>query len=885
MAATGWWLLSVLLVMGLPAAAQAATAKRVLIVHSFGNAAPPFTTHSTAFERELTEKLGEKVDLDEVSLDVARYATLDMEEALVDLMRKRQTKWQPDLVVPIGSPAGVFVASHRDRLFPAATPVIYVGMDKRRLPAGALEHNATFVGESFDLPGVVDDILQIAPETEHIAVIIGASPLEQYWKEVMRREFQPYEGRVKFTWLDDLSLEGMLQRARSLPPRSFLLMVLMMRDASGVTVNADEVLQQIHAVANAPINGMFQHQLGMGIVGGRLYQAEQEGVEAAHIAMRILRGEAASSIPPKIVGALPPRYDWRELEKWGIKHGNLPAGSTLLHRTPAAWELYRGWIIGAMTLFVTQTLLIYALVANLLRRRRGERSLAKREERVKRAADAPRLGVWELNTRTKELWASDQARALFELGQDIPRDWTTRRSRVHPEDRAAREAAIERAIQEGSTYELEYRVPLKDGTLRWLSGRGRCMPDETGRLARLIGVSMDVTGQKEAQELFRVATESSPSGTLLVDERGVIVLANAHVEELFGHRRDELLGMPIEMLLSGRPEMEAAEDRANHLTALRDRIMEGREREILARRKDGSEFPAEVGLNPVEMPSGVMTLATVVDISQRKQAEEEARRRREQIDVLGRASLLGEMTASLAHELGQPLAAILANASAGVRFIDNGDADAATLREILAAVGEDGRRAQGIIYNVRNAIKKGSALRSRVDLNKVVENVVLMLRPDAAVHLCEMHTSLAGNLPLIEADPVQMQQVLLNLVTNAFHAMRETPAAKRRVEITTALEGANAVLVSVRDHGQGISEEGQQRLFEQFYTTRKDGLGMGLPIVRSIIEAHGGKIAARNAEGGGACFLYELPVTGGSELGPVPREREDLRKYDTREGV
>src|SRR6185503_9295296 len=126
--------------------AAAAEPKRVLVVHSFGSAAPPFTTHSIAFETALTERMPGQVDLDEVSMDVARYATLDMEEALLDFMRKRQAKWQPDLVVPIGSPAGVFVAQYRDRLFPATTPIVYAGMDKRRLPPGALQQNATFIG-------------------------------------------------------------------------------------------------------------------------------------------------------------------------------------------------------------------------------------------------------------------------------------------------------------------------------------------------------------------------------------------------------------------------------------------------------------------------------------------------------------------------------------------------------------------------------------------------------------------------------------------------------------------------------------------------------------------------------------------------------------------
>ena len=176
-----------------PLCAGAAQAKRVLVVHSFGGVAPPFTIHSTAFETELVEKMGERVDLDEVSLDMARYADPDLQDALVEYLQKRQTKWQPDLVVPIGSPAGVFVAQNRQRLFPD-TPILYCGMDRRPLPPGALEENAAFVGENFDLPGFVNDILQIAPTTKNIAIVIGASPVEKYWSQSFRQAFKPFAG-------------------------------------------------------------------------------------------------------------------------------------------------------------------------------------------------------------------------------------------------------------------------------------------------------------------------------------------------------------------------------------------------------------------------------------------------------------------------------------------------------------------------------------------------------------------------------------------------------------------------------------------------------------------------------------------------------------------
>jgi PAS domain S-box-containing protein len=750
----GGWMISALVGCGLfllALPASAATPKRVLIVHSFGSAAPPFTTHSTAFETELTAKMGEPVDLDEVSLDVARYASLDMEDALVDFMRARQSVWKPDLVVPIGSPAGVFVAQYRDRLFPLSTPIVYAGMDRRRLPVGTLDRNATFVGESFDVRGWVEDILQIAPGTRNIAVVIGDSPLERVWVGIIKKEFEPFADHVSFTWLNDLPVEGILQRTKSLPPESFILHVLMMRDANGVTHNGDEVLRRIHAVANAPINGLFQHQLGMGVTGGRLYQAEAEGVEAARIAIRILRGEPATNFPPMIIPPLPPRYDWRELKKWEIDEKLLPKDSTILFRTPSVWQRHRGWLIGSVTVFFAQAVLIAALLTNLVRRRRAERSLSESETRVALAAEAARLGVWELDTTTSEMWMSDKCRELFGLAPDAPIGRNTVGERVHPEDRATRVEAIDRAIEAGGEYEIEYRVQVPDGKVRWINGRGRRMNGADGKPTRLFGVSMDITDRKEA-------------------------------------------------------------------------------------------------------------------ISARKRAEDEARRQREQIDLLGRASLLGEMTASLAHELNQPLAAIVANASAGVRFIDGGETELGALREIFYDIGSDGRRARGIIQNVRNAIKQGTSVRGRVAINSIVTNVAVMVRPDAAACSCQVQTSLTENLPLIEADPIQLQQVLVNLVTNSFHAMTETPVVDRRVEIATRLNDRGSVQITVRDYGTGVSAEMQERLFEHFYTTRSDGLGMGLAIVRSIIEVHGGQITAGNAEGGGATFDFWLPaVTNSSD--------------------
>src|SRR6185369_12971195 len=254
-------------------AADGERPRRVLMVHSFGSSAPPFTTHSTAFESTLKRELGTAVDLDEVSLDMARYVQPDMEEAFAEFLGKRMLQWQPDLVVPIGGPAGRFVAKFRDKLFPL-TPVIYSGLDRRTLPADAFANNATFVGENFDLKGLMEDILQLDPETNQVVVILGATSLERFWTATFQEAFEPFTGRVKFTWVNDFSFDQMLDLVSKLPPHSFVLLGLFMRDASGVTYNEADALVRLHAVSQAPICGLYQHQMGLGIVGGRLYQGE-----------------------------------------------------------------------------------------------------------------------------------------------------------------------------------------------------------------------------------------------------------------------------------------------------------------------------------------------------------------------------------------------------------------------------------------------------------------------------------------------------------------------------------------------------------------------------------------------------------------------------------
>jgi two-component system, LuxR family, sensor kinase FixL len=249
-----------------------------------------------------------------------------------------------------------------------------------------------------------------------------------------------------------------------------------------------------------------------------------------------------------------------------------------------------------------------------------------------------------------------------------------------------------------------------------------------------------------------------------------------------------------------------------------------------------------------------------VDISVRKQAEAEARQHREELAHLSRVAIMGEMAGSLAHELNQPLTGIVNNASAGRRFIAKGRADFPKLESLFEAIVADGRRAGEIIRGIRSMVRKGEVVRRAVNLNDVIASVLQFVRSDALGRQCALVTEPDPRLPLVEADQVQLQQVLLNLVVNAIEAMDETPVAERRVIVRSECEPDGRARVSVRDFGIGLPAKDPQRIFERFFSTKREGMGMGLAIARSIIAAHGGELAAASVQGGGACVHFSLPV-------------------------
>jgi PAS domain S-box-containing protein len=251
-------------------------------------------------------------------------------------------------------------------------------------------------------------------------------------------------------------------------------------------------------------------------------------------------------------------------------------------------------------------------------------------------------------------------------------------------------------------------------------------------------------------------------------------------------------------------------------------------------------------------------MGIAIDVTAQVKANLDLRLQREEMTRLGRVALMGELTASLAHELNQPLTAIATNAAAGKRFLARGSLDLETFEELLADVFADARRAGGIIHGIHRLVRKGDDDRQAVDLNEVILDVLRLLHSDLLGRSTTVETNLAVNLAAVSADPIHLQQVLLNLIMNSLEAMQQTPLSDRRILISTAPDDG-FIQVSVRDHGGGLPEGDLEKIFSHFFSTKPDGMGMGLTIVRSIVEAHGGELGAEKVEGG-ARFFFRLPV-------------------------
>lgn len=442
-----WWGAALLLLF----TANAATAdpKRVLLLDSFGRDFAPWSEYERTIRAELERQSPDRLDIYEASLATARFANEQEDAAFADYLHSLFKVRGLDLVITIGGPAAGFAHEHRQQLF-SSTPMLFTALEQRRASFADFTPNETAVASSINWAGLVENILQVLPGTNHVVIVMGNSLIEKYWIDQLRGELQPLAERVTFTWFNELPFEEVLKRAAALPPRSAILFPVVAVDAAGIPHEGGQALTRLRAVTNAPIFGFSDAFFGHGIVGGPLISVKDASREAVTVAVRILGGERAGDIQTPAIGFGVPKFDWRELQAWGIDERRLPAGSEIHFRELSVWEQYRWQIISVASALLIQAAMISGLFIEHHRRRIVELELRRRLLEVMHLNRTAAAGVMSAsiahelnqplstilaNTETAELLLSRNALgqgALKEILVDIvkPTSVPERSSRV-----------------------------------------------------------------------------------------------------------------------------------------------------------------------------------------------------------------------------------------------------------------------------------------------------------------------------------------------------------------------------------------------------------------------------------------------------------------------
>jgi signal transduction histidine kinase len=589
--------------------AWAAEPKRILVLHSFGRDVKPWSEYSKSIRTELARQSPWSVEITDQSLLTTRSADENPEVPFVEYLRALFARRPLDLIVSIGAPAASFVQRHRQQLF-ATTPMVFTAVEQRRIQRSDLTENDAVVATAHNFPALIDNILQVLPNTKTVAWVLGASPGEKLWLEDVRKELAPYADRLSFIWYSDRSFAEILKHAAALPLHSAIFWHLMNVDAAGIPYEGDTGLAELYEVANAPIFTFDESFFGQEIVGGPMHSVLSSTQQTAAVVVRILGGEKAGDIKTAAIPYAAPIFDWRQLQRWGISESRLPPGSKVLFREPSPWQKY--------------PLEISAIAATIL---------------------------------------------------------------------------------------------LLVGLITWL---------------------------------------------------------------IYEHRR-------------------------------------------------------------------------------RHTAEVAAREAISELTQMNRIAGAGELSGSIAHEVNQPLAAISANATAGLNWLGAKTPDLHELRVCLTGIVDQSHRAGEIVHNLRAMFRKDTPYSTHVDVNKIILVVLDLMRVELQKHDISVVTELSDQLPSIAAREVQLQQVVLNLVMNAKEAM-QTVSSLHELRVKSELNDDGQVQVSISDSGTGISSSDIARIFNPMFTTKPSGMGMGLSICRSIIEEHGGRIWAMAGSTSGSIFYFTLPA-------------------------
>jgi PAS domain S-box-containing protein len=501
---------------------------------------------------------------------------------------------------------------------------------------------------------------------------------------------------------------------------------------------------------------------------------------------------------------------------------------------------------------------------DITERKRAEDALRRSQAYLTEAQRLSHTGSWAFDVANRRgIHSSEEHHRLFGFGpgDEMPA-WEDWRARIHPEDRERAMGAIEQAIRERTDFEMSYRTVRPDGTIRYADAVGHPVFSPSGDLIEFVGTTVDVTERKRAEEALRrseayltEAQRLSHTGSFGWSVATGEIIWSDETFRIFGY--DKAPSVTVDMVVQRTHPDDRAAVRQTVDRAARDGKDFSHEYRLLM--PDGSVRHVHAVAHATKDASGdVEFVGAVTDVTATRRAEEALRQSQAELAHVTRVTTLGELTASIAHEVNQPLAAIVTNGEVGLQWLDREVPDLAEVREALHDMISNGRRAGEIIHRLRALSKRTETQKVGLDINDAIREVIPLMHQEVLSRGVSLRLELEPALPAVLGDRVQLQQVIINLIVNGMEAMAPITDRSRELVIRSQLDDAGQVLVAVEDAGVGIDPGNVRQLFDPFFTTKPSGMGMGLSICRSIIENHGGKLWANRNAGPGATFQFAL---------------------------
>jgi two-component system, LuxR family, sensor kinase FixL len=494
-----------------------------------------------------------------------------------------------------------------------------------------------------------------------------------------------------------------------------------------------------------------------------------------------------------------------------------------------------------------------------------------RDERFRLGIEGSGIGIWDLDLSTHRLLWSNATRTLFGVPNDLPLTYEIFLSLLEPQDRERTDQAVRRSVETGCNFDMQYHVDGPSPLRRWVRARGSVVRDEQGVPRHLNGLAIDIGDQKQIEEALRIRErhlrsilETIPDAMIVIDGSGIMQFFSSAAERQFGYLESEAIGQNVSMLMPN-PDRSRHDGYLARYLSTGERHIIGTGRIVIGQRKDGTTFPMHLSIG--EMQSGGVPYFTgfVRDLTEYQQTQARLQELQSELVHVSRLSAMGEMATALAHELNQPLAAI-SNYMKGSRRLlaASSDPNRAKIESALDRAAEQAIRAGQIIRRLRDFVSRGESEKRVESLSKLIEEAGALGLAGAREQGVQLRFNLNPEHDLVLVDRVQIQQVLVNLFRNALEAMAHSP--RRELIASNALVTDHTIEVVVSDTGPGFHDDVKSNLFQTFFTTKEAGMGVGLSISRSIIEAHGGQMWAESNDSGGATFRFTLPAASSESL-------------------